>query len=195
MKIGIIGGSFNPPHQLHKQMGLQVLKHHLVDKVIYVPTGDDYEKKGLLEGKKRCYMVELMCENNPNMEVSDYEVKKGNSYTYQTLDYFQKKYPKDDIYFILSTDLILDIMNWKKPEYILKNYKLIGLKRKGIEYQKLPNIYLKYPNSFISYDFHMEELSSTYIREKIKSGNIEELNGKLDDKVLEYIQKYHFYYR
>lgn len=192
MRIGIIGGSFNPPHKLHKEMGLQVLKHNLVDKVIYVPTGDKYAKDGLLSGVDRYEMVRLMCEDNELLDVSDYEIKLGASYTYETLDYFQKLYPNDEIYFILSTDLILDIMNWKKPEYILEKYKLIGLKRKGVD-GELPKIYNRYPNSLKLFDFKMEELSSTTIRENLKERKVKELKGKLDKKVLEYIEKYSLY--
>lgn len=192
MRIGIIGGSFNPPHKLHKEMGLQVLKNNLVDKVIYVPTGDKYAKDGLLNGVHRLEMVKLMCQENELLEVSDYEIVRGASYTYETLDYFQELYPNDEIYFILSTDLILDIMNWKKPEYILEKYKLIGLKRKGID-GTLPEIYSRYPNSLRLYDFKMEELSSTIVRKRIKERKIEELKGKLDEQVLEYIEKNSLY--
>ena len=145
MRIGIIGGSFNPPHNLHKEMGLQVLKNNLVDKVIYVPTGDKYAKDGLLDGTFRLEMVRLMCQENELLEVSDYEIVRGASYTYETLDYFQALYPNDEIYFILSTDLILDIMNWKKPEYILSKYtaELIAdnTKWEQIIYESLEAIY------------------------------------------------------
>lgn len=192
MKIGIIGGSFNPPHRLHKEMGLNVLKHNLVDKVIYVPTGDKYAKEELLDGSIRLEMVRLMCQDNPLLEVSDYEIKRGSSYTYETLDYFKSLYPSDEIYFIMSTDLILDIRNWKKPEYIMSKYKLIGLKRKGVD-GILPEIYSRYPDSLKTYDFHMEELSSTSIRKGMKEGKVEEIKGNLDEKVLEYIQKYSLY--
>ncbi len=192
MRIGIIGGSFNPPHRLHKEMALNVLKNNLVDKVIYVPTGDKYAKDGLLDGNIRLEMLKLMCQDNPLLEVSDYEIKRGASYTYETLDYFKSLYPSDDLYFILSTDLILDIMNWKKPEYILSKYKLIGLKRRGVD-GVLPEIYSRYPDSLKTYDFKMEELSSTIVRKRIKERKIKELKGYLDKLVLEYIEKYSLY--
>lgn len=193
MRIGILGGSFNPIHNLHKEMGLKVLENNLVDKVIYVPTGDKYAKTGLIDGIDRFNMIKLAIEDIYNLEVSDYEVKRGCSYTFETLDYFKKLYPKDNIYFILSTDLILDIENWKEPEYILKNYKLIGLKREGYEYLKLPNIYNKYPDSLEIYNFNMGELSSTKIREKIQNNKQEELEKYLDKKVLEYINLNNLY--
>lgn len=193
MRIGIIGGSFNPPHKLHEQMGIEVLKHNLVDKVVYVPTGDRYAKDGLVAGLHRYEMVKLMCKNHDCFEVSNYEVEKGSSYTYETLDYFQAQYPNDEIYFILSTDLLLDIMNWKRPEYILKNYRLIGLKREGIEYDELPLIYKKYPSSLMEYDFHMKELSSTFIREQLSRQEDETLSEFLNEEVLTYIQENQLY--
>lgn len=193
MKIGIIGGSFNPPHVLHKQMSIEVLKNKLVDKVIYVPTGDKYGKEGLVKGHHRLNMLKLMLKDIDNVEVSDYEVNIGASYTYQTLDYFKNLYPNDEIYFIFSTDLILDIENWKEPEHILKNYKLIGLKREGIKVDILPNIYNKYNGSISFYNFNMSELSSTSIRKKIKLGKIKELNKDLDNEVIKYIIKNDLY--
>lgn len=193
MRVGIIGGSFNPPHNLHRQMGLEVINNNLVDRVIYVPTGDKYAKGGLLKGNHRYNMVKLMISDKPNLEVSDYEIRKGCSYTYETLDYFKSLYPNDEIYFILSTDLILDIDNWKEPDYILENYKFIGLKREGYEYLELPKIYNKYPNSLKLYDFNLEELSSTLVRKEIQKNNKSNLENYLDKKVLNYINLHQLY--
>jgi nicotinate-nucleotide adenylyltransferase len=186
MRIGIIGGSFNPPHKLHYQMGIEVLKHNLVDKVIYLPTGDKYGKEGLIAGSHRLKMLEVMIKD-PNIEVSDYEIVKGASYTYETLDYFKGLYPNDELYFIMSTDLILDIDKWKNPEHILANYKILGLKRAGIDDTKLPGIYNKYPGSLILYDFAMGELSSTMIREEMKEKGYDNLDKYLDTEVIDYI--------
>ncbi len=191
MKIGIIGGSFNPPHLLHKQMGIEVLKHHLVEKVIYVPTGDGYPKNHLLKGNTRYEMVKRMCKDIPNMEVSDYEIQKGQSYTYETLDYFQKQYPQDDIYFILSMDLLLDIESWKKPDYILSHYHLIGLQRKGWEGHPLPKIYSQYLDRIQIYDFDLAELSSTQIRDRMEKK--EDVKEYLDKRVYDYIFENHLY--
>jgi len=162
-------------------MGEEVLKHDLVDGVIYVPTGDKYAKEELIKGFHRCNMLRLM-----GVEVSNYEIVRGASYTFETLDYFQEQYPDAEISFIMSTDLILDIEKWKNPEYILTNYKIIGIKRKGIEVENLPAIYELYPGSLTMHDFDLEELSSTMIREKIKK-NDKNLTKYLDPKVLEYI--------
>ena len=71
MKIGIFGGSFNPPHKMHKTIALTLIKKHYVDKVIFVPTGSKYKyKNNLLSDKVRLEMLELMCHDNNNLEVS-----------------------------------------------------------------------------------------------------------------------------
>ena len=65
MKIGIFGGSFNPPHNAHKKIALELIKKHYVDKVIFVPTGSKYEyKNNLLSNEIRLTMLELMCKND-----------------------------------------------------------------------------------------------------------------------------------
>ena len=186
MRIGIIGGSFNPPHKLHYQMAEEILKRNLVDKIIYVPTGDKYAKSDLIDGRHRFNMLGLMTDKNEQIEVSDYEIHAGASYTFETLDYFKKQNQTDDIYFIMSSDLILDIEKWKNPDYILENYRIIGLKRKGVEIKRLPEIYNR-TKSLQLYDFDMEELSSTLIREEIKHNGYLELEKYLDEKVIEYI--------
>ncbi|MDE5587038.1 MAG: nicotinic acid mononucleotide adenylyltransferase, partial [Bacilli bacterium] len=84
MKIGIFGGSFNPPHRMHLEIGEKMISHGYVDQVIYVPTGKKYPKSELLEDEIRYQMVCLMTEDNPHLEVSDYELQNHLIYTYQT---------------------------------------------------------------------------------------------------------------
>ena len=69
---------------------------------------------------------------------------------------------------------------------------MIGLKRRGVD-GVLPEIYSRYPDSLKTYDFKMEELSSTIVRKRIKERKIKELKGYLDKLVLEYIEKYSLY--
>jgi len=187
MRIGIFGGSFNPPHKLHYQIAKEILNRNLVDKIIYVPTGDKYAKNDLIQGIHRYNMVRVMCEENEQVKVSDYEIKAGASYTFETLDYFAKQNPQDKIYFIMASDLIMDIEKWKNPDYILENYKIIGLKRKGFEIDQLPEIYNRNKDSLLLYDFNMDELSSTLIRDKIKKNGYQDLEKYLDEKVIEYM--------
>ena len=77
MKIGIFGGSFNPPHQMHKKIAKELIKKGYVDKVIFVPTGIKYEyKNNLVSNNARYTMLTLMCENENDMMVSRYEFQE-----------------------------------------------------------------------------------------------------------------------
>ena len=129
MKIGIFGGSFNPPHKMHKTIALELIKKHYVDKVIFVPTGSKYKyKNNLLSDEVRLEMLKLMCNDNNNLEVSDYELKDYVVYTYETLNYFKNKYKDDEIYFICGSDNLSYIDMWKKGKDILSNNKILVIK-------------------------------------------------------------------
>ena len=99
MKIGIFGGSFNPPHLMHLHIGLSLLEKKYVDKIIYVPTGSKYKyKNNLVADEHRYKMLQFMIGDDERFEVSDYELKDYVVYTCDTLEHFEKKYPNDEVY-------------------------------------------------------------------------------------------------
>ena len=186
MKIGIFGGSFNPPHKMHKEIAIELIKKHYVDKVIFVPTGSKYKyKNNLLSDKVRFEMLKLMCNDNNNLEVSDYELKDDVIYTYETLNYFKNKYKDDEIYFICGTDNLSYIDKWKRGEYILSNNKILVIKRNTDDINTLLDKYKGYKDNIIVTDIKENEISSTKIREMIY--NNKRVKNYLDNKVLDYI--------
>ena len=194
MKIGIFGGSFNPPHKMHKEIAIELIKKHYVDKVIFVPTGSKYKyKNNLLSDKVRLEMLELMCRDNNNLEVSDYELKEHVVYTYETLNYFRNKYKDDEIYFICGTDNLSYIDKWKKGEDILSNNKLLVIKRNTFDINTLLEKYKDYKDNIIVTDIKESEISSTKIREMIY--NNKRTEDYLDDSVYSYIRENNLYRR
>ena len=186
MKIGIFGGSFNPPHKMHKEIAIELIKKHYVDKVIFVPTGSKYKyKNNLLSDKVRLNMLELMCKDTNNLEVSDFELKDDVVYTYLTLNYFKNKYKDDEIYFICGTDNLSYIDKWKRGEYILSNNKILVIKRNTDDINTLLDKYKGYKDNIIVTDIKENEISSTKIREMIY--NNKRVKNYLDNKVLDYI--------
>ena len=192
MKIGIFGGSFNPPHNMHKQIALDLVNRNYLDKVIYVPTGDYYQKDDLIPAPIRYNMLKIMTKDYPNLEVSDYEIKNKLVYTYQTLDYFRQKYPKDQIYFICGTDNLKELYTWKNYKHILTNYKLLVIKRNHDQVEEILKYYQEYSNNIIILNLLQSRISSTTIREKI-SNNYEPTSKELDKNVLNYIKKKSLY--
>lgn len=190
MKIGIYAGSFNPIHNAHLKIAKHIIEKGIVDRVVFVPAGDDYNKKGLIEGTKRYEMIELAIENNPKISVSDVEIINKKLYSYQTLDYFKEKYPDHEIYFVMGSDNLSEFHLWKRPKYILENYGIVVFLRNGQKVEEFKE-YLKYENiNFLEYS---DRLSSTEIRKNIKEGNYKEVELKVDEKVLSYIKEYGLY--
>lgn len=187
MKIGIFGGSFNPPHNMHKNIALKLINNGYLDKVIFVPTGDKYNKDGLLNQKDRYNMVKLMIEGCDNLEVSDYEFNKL-TYTYETLDYFKNIYKDDDIYFICGSDNLKQITLWRKYDYILRNYKIIVIRRNNDDIDKIINNLLIYYKNIICITDIQNSLSSTLIRENLNKNNDAYLLQNMDANVLKYIK-------
>lgn len=187
MKIGIFGGSFNPPHNMHKNIALKLINNGYLDKVIFVPTGDKYNKDGLLNQKDRYNMVKLMIEGCDNLEVSDYEFNKL-TYTYETLDYFKNIYKDDDIYFICGSDNLKQITLWRKYDYILRNYKMIVIRRNNDDIDKIINNLLIYYKNIICITDIQNSLSSTLIRENLNKNNDTYLLQNMDANVLKYIK-------
>ena len=163
MKIGIFGGSFNPIHNMHVKIATYLIKKEFVNKIIFVPTGDYYSyKPNMIKGKYRLDMINLAIKKYPNLSSSDFELQDKMIYTYETLNYFQKKYPNDTIYFICGTDNINYLDSWKKPEEI-KKIPILVIKRKK---EKIKPEILKKEN--ITYiNMRCTSISSTKIREKI----------------------------
>lgn len=186
MRIGILGGSFNPPHKMHLNMGIELLNKNYVDKIIYVPTGSKYKyKNNLVADHHRFKMLEMMIKVNDKLDVSDYELKDEVVYTCDTLKYFQENYPNDEIYFVCGADNLSYVDEWKNGIYLLENYKFLVIKRYTDDIEEILKRFSKYKDNIIVSDVEPDSLSSTEIRNKIKSG--EGVFELLDKEVYEYI--------
>ena len=183
MRIGVFGGSFNPPHLMHLNIAKDLLRLKYLDKVIFVPTGNKYSKDDLIDIKYRIEMLKIMTISYDDMIVSDYENQDRVVYTYETLDYFKKKYLGSEIYFILGADNLKQISNWKNSEYILSNYKLLVINRGDDKIEVKDNVVVT--------DILNNDISSTFIRNNIDNNDI--IKKYLDKNVLEYIRKEKLY--
>lgn len=195
--IAIFGGSFNPPINSHIYLAKQILKKlENVEKLIFVPVSTKYKKHGLVEDKHRYNMLKIICNKEQKIEVSSIEMdSKKQLYTIETLNYFKELYKGYNIYFVMGTDNIKELENWKTPEEILKNYKLIVLERGKDNLEEIirnSELLKSNKKSIIKIDnIDKINLSSTMIRDKIKKGeNVEEF---IDNDVLEYIIKNKLY--
>ncbi|MBO5004110.1 MAG: nicotinate (nicotinamide) nucleotide adenylyltransferase [Clostridia bacterium] len=197
-KYAFFGGSFNPPTIAHKTCAETILQDFELDKLFFVPVGDRYKKDGLINEKYRYEMLKLICKENQKLDVCDIEL--NTNINYKAIDVFRlikNKYKNDEIYFIMGADNFENILNWKEYRELISNYRFILLNRNKINLEKLicqNEILNKYRNNFYCINNMKEiEISSTFIRNKIKIGEIELIKDMLDVNVLQYIEKNELY--
>lgn len=133
-KIGIFGGTFNPPHRGHLQAAWEVKNALELDRVIFIPDAIPPHKEmpaGSPTPEQRLRMVQEAVKDIPFASVSDIELhRSGKSYTSDTLAELKKLYPGDQLYLITGTDMFLSLHTWHAPEEICKHAVIVGLCRK-----------------------------------------------------------------
>ncbi|MCH5151467.1 MAG: nicotinate (nicotinamide) nucleotide adenylyltransferase [Clostridiales bacterium] len=129
MKIGIFGGTFNPPHVSHLNIVRQALNQLSLDKMIVVPCGIPPHKPCEVDGRTRLTLTQLAFDGLA--EVSDYELNKaGKSYTVETLRYFKDLYPNSELYLIIGGDSLVNFGKWYRPKEIATLATLVVADRK-----------------------------------------------------------------
>ena len=203
-KICIFGGTFNPPHMAHKHMAEKVLEEFGFDRIIFMPTGNSYLKKQVLDAHKRLEMVTLFCDTNPLFDVSDYEVKtEGPTYTYKTLSSLRDENPGAEFYFLLGEDSLRYMENWIHPEIIFECASIIAVRRDDqgsfinkddarIYEEVVDNLKKRFDAGIFSVTFN-EDISSSKIRESLKAGDGDSVRHMLTKEVYEYIIKERLY--
>jgi len=182
--IGVFGGTFDPPHHGHLQVGRFVSSTRRLEKILYIVANDPWqktEKTGITDVSDRLAMVELLLANDNNLVASDLEiVLGGESVTAQTLESLQSIYPNSDLELILGYDAALGIESWREYERIYEFSQIVVVDRPG-QLRHLPDFFdraLRITGPYL-------DISSAEIRERLKNGS--EIGSLLPDQVESYI--------
>ena len=183
IKMGFFGGCFNPPSNIHINLAKELVETKLLNSVTFVPVGDYYKKKNLVEAKHRYNMLLEACKEWDYLRVEDIAVKsKENLYAVDTFELIYDKYDREniEIYLIMGSDNFKNMTNWKAYDEIISKYRYIVIERPN-SVQQINSKNIKY------YELNQkEDFSSTRIRHLLKKG--EDTSLYLNKKVLEYIQ-------
>lgn len=186
-RIGILGGTFNPPHLGHLLMAEQVGKQLELDKVWFMPTAKPPHAPGkqTIAAQHRIEMVKLAIQDNPLFVLQPYEVfKGGTNYTVDTMTHFVNKYPEVDFYFIIGGDSVRDLPTWRRIEELSQLVQFVGIRRPGVE--DLESIY-----PVIWVDSPLVDLSSTEIRLRVYLE--QSIRYQVPQAVIQYIQEHQLY--
>lgn len=194
-KTGIMGGTFNPIHNGHLILAQKAQEQIGLDKVLFIPSGNSYMKKNVLEPQKRVDMVALAIQNHPSFELSLIEIQKpGNTYTCETLEVLTATDPDTRYYFIMGADSLFQIEEWRHPERIYEMAALVCAVRDDYNFDaiKEKGLMLSQSGADIIYlDIPKIVISSTGIRAKVK--NNLPISEYVPREVADYIKQEHLY--
>jgi len=139
VKLGVLGGTFDPPHAGHLTLGEVALSDLGLDKVLFIPAGEPWRKEGweISPAEDRLAMTRLAIDGKPGFEASAIEIERpGPTYTVDTLGDLLARYgPETELYVILGQDALLDLPNWKEPQRIVALAQLaVALRSPGRDF-------------------------------------------------------------
>ena len=196
MRVGILGGAFNPPHIGHLVCAQEALVQLELDSVVFVPVGEapHRELQDDPGPEARLEMVELAIADDERFSTSRIEIdREGPSYTVDTLDQLLAESPKDELFLILGGDQAAALATWHEPEKVLERATLAVFERMSwgrnaivIKIGRMPGA------ERVRYlDMPMIQVSSSAVRRRVREGV--PIRYLVPDKVVEYIASHELY--
>ncbi|WP_174613873.1 nicotinate-nucleotide adenylyltransferase [Virgibacillus ihumii] len=184
-RIGILGGTFDPPHMGHLVIAEEVRLALELDEIWLVPSFEPPHKDtAKSDSTDRLEMAKRAIQGNPAFKINTIEVDRiGKSYTFDTMKALTSEFPHTDFYFIIGADMVEFLPHWKNIKPLMELVKFVGVQRKG--YQLETDL----PVEVV--DIPMIEISSTMIRQRLSDqGSVKYL---VPDTVESYIKEKHLY--
>lgn len=197
-RIGVLGGTFNPPHLGHSTMADVALESCRLDRLLFLPTGTVPHKNNLeiVDAVHRVKMVEFLAEKNSKFSVCDIEVAQTKvSYTAETLEKLSEIYMNTEIYFILGADSLNYIDRWYRPDRIFKLATICVIPRAEISVvrleEQISRLKADFDANIVVADMPLVEISSTDLRRRIRDGK--DISDFVSPEVDIYIKEHELY--
>lgn len=198
MKVGILGGTFDPIHNAHIRVAEEVMSRLGLAKVIFVPAGQPWQKSGeaITSAEHRAEMVRLAIAGKPKFELSAVEIERaGPTYTIDTIEDLQAQLGKEtEIFFILGCDNLAQLHRWKDADRLIRSCRLVAVPRPGCEMpelDKLEEALHGISASVIALDKPEIDISATEVRKRAEQGL--SIRGLVPDAVADYIKQHKLY--
>ncbi len=167
-KIGLLGGSFDPPHLGHLTLAQDAYEGLRLDAVWFVPTFLSPHKSSFhITPEARLLMVEKMIEKDPRFTTCDVEVaSKKSQFSVHTVEFLQKEYPDIDFFWLIGADQLCNLHQWKHVDRLSNISQIVVFKRPGFQQQipaEVQHLNLQ------QVDIHEILISSSEIRERVSS--------------------------
>jgi nicotinate-nucleotide adenylyltransferase len=200
MKIGIMGGTFDPIHNGHLMLGEYAYREFKLDQVWFMPNGNPPHKQDNVfqtTREDRMEMVTRSIEKYEYFRLEDYEIKRQEiSYSYQTMEYFKEKYPENHFYFIIGADSLFMFEQWVHPERIVATCTILAAYRddknnRQVMEDKIAELNRKYNADFRLLVTPVLPMASHELRNRLQQGG--SVTGEIPIEAEEYIREHHLY--
>jgi nicotinate-nucleotide adenylyltransferase len=183
MRIGLLGGSFDPPHNGHLLAAGDVYDALGLDRVVFIPAAVQPLKAGQAgaTADQRLMMVRHLVDGDPRFEVSAIEIERGGlSYTVDTLSTLAARWPGSELFWLVGADVPQSFAKWREPERIVELATVVVMERAGDapDLSAMPGR----PQRLLT---RRVDISSTEIRQRVKEGK--SIRGFVPDAVAGYI--------
>ncbi len=193
MRVGVMGGTFDPIHHGHLVAASEVQAWFDLDEVVFVPTGDPWQKSDRLvsPAEHRYLMTVIATASNPRFTVSRVDIDRdGPTYTIDTLRDLKAQRPADELFFITGADALAEIFTWRSPEELFELAQFVGCTRPGHELD--PDTLAAIPSDRVTVvEIPALAISSTDCRRRVTRG--EPVWYLVPDGVVQYLAKYDLY--
>ncbi|EFV73532.1 nicotinate-nucleotide adenylyltransferase [Bacillus sp. BT1B_CT2] len=185
-KIGIFGGTFDPPHNGHLLMANEVLYKLDLDEIWFMPNQipPHKQKNSFSLSMHRVEMLKLAISGKEQFKLETIELEReGPSYTFDTVRLLKDRYPDHEFYFIIGADMVEYLPKWSNIDKLVNMIQFVGVKRPGFQ------IETPYPLVFV--DVPIFEVSSSLLRDRIK--NRQPTDYLIPDEVKVYVKENRLY--
>ena len=188
MKVGIMGGTFDPLHMGHMLAAEAARDAYDLDEVWFMPSHiPPHKHEAGVSGEDRLAMVEEALRGNNHFRILDWEVVRGGvSYTIETVRRLQLEYPEVNFYFIIGADMVQYLPKWEEIEELVQRLTFIGVGRPGtkLDLGVLPKYITEH---VVIADMPLIDISSTMLRQRAAEGK--SIRYMVPEAVFNYVQR------
>lgn len=195
MRLGVVGGTFDPVHVGHVAMAEAGADCAALDRVLLIPVNEPpHRPAAAAPAADRLEMCRLAVAGHPRLEVSDVELRRpGPSYTVDTLRTLARERPDDELHLLLGWDAARDIRTWQSPDEVMRLARLVIVMRPGYERPSPADLVAAGldPGLVVLCDVETPDVESTDVRRLIEEGG--SLEDVLDPAIEAYLRRRHLY--
>lgn len=171
MRLGVLGGRFDPPHLGHLLLAEQAREALALDEVRFVPAGDPPHKGVRASAEDRVTMTRLATDDHPDFRVDDREVRRaGPSYAIDTVEELRRDWPEAELTYLIGADAYAEIATWHRAEAFVRSVTVVVAARPGTSRADLDALDEPFRSAPRRMDIVPCGLSSTLLRRRVRQG-------------------------